>query len=66
MKDFHHVGKIRSLLPYQPVYSKEMAVKIEQIETEKKMRSNRTSFSFYPVDCDCNVKVGNLIILNFI
>jgi len=53
---FQRWGKIRSLLPYQPVYSKEMAVKIEQIETEKKIRSNRTSFSFYPVDCDCSVK----------
>ena len=51
--DFHFSGKIRSLLPYQPVYSKEMAVKIEQIETEKKIGSNRTSFSF------CNFKVRN-------
>ena len=65
IKDLYYSGKIRSLLPYQPVYSKEMAVKIEQIETEKKIRSNRTSFSFYPVDCDCSVKVGNLFILYF-
>ena len=47
---FGHSGKIRSLLPYQPVYSKEMVEKKEMIETEKKMRSNRTSFSFFPVD----------------
>ena len=32
-------GKIRSLLPYQPVYSKEMVDKIEKIETEKIIRS---------------------------
>ena len=55
--DFGHSGKLRSLLPYQPVYSKEMVEKIEMIKTEKKMRSNRTSFSFFPVDCGCNVKV---------
>ena len=51
--DFYFSGKIRSLLPYQPVYSKEMAEQIEQIETEKKIGSNRTSFSF------CNFKVRN-------
>ena len=55
--DFGHLGKIRSLLPYQPVYSKEMVEKIEMIETEKIMKSNRTSFSFFPVDSFCNVKV---------
>ena len=55
--DFEHSGKIRSLLPYQPVYSKEMVEKIEMIETEKIMKSNRTSFSFFPVDSFCNVKV---------
>ena len=55
--DFGYLGKIRSLLPYQPVYSKEMVEKIEMIETEKKMRSNRTSFSFFPVDSYRNVKV---------
>lgn len=53
---FQRWGKIRSLLPYQPVYSKEMADKIDQIEAEKNMRSNRTSFSFFPLDCDCTIK----------
>ena len=55
--DFGYLGKIRSLLPYQPVYSKEMVEKIEMIETEKIMRSNRTSFSFFLVDSFCYVKV---------
>ena len=54
-------GKIRSLLPYQPVYSKEMVDKIEKIETEKIIRSTRTSFSFYPVDHDCVGKVSNIL-----
>ena len=53
-------GKIRGLLPYQPVYSKEMADRIEKIENEKIdkiVRSNRTSFSFQPLDCLCTYKV---------
>ena len=50
-------GKIRSLLPYQPVYSKEMVEKIEKIETEKKIRNSRTSFSFFPIESDNGVKV---------
>ena len=54
---FINSGKIRSLLPYQPVYSKEMAETIEQRETEKNTRSNHSSFSFYPLDWDSNVKV---------
>ena len=55
----NYLGKIRGLLPYQPVYSKEMADKIEKIENEKIekiARSNRTSFSFQPVDCFCSYK----------
>jgi len=58
---FQRWGKIRGLLPYQPVYSKEMADKIEKIENEKIekiARSNRTSFSFQPVDCFCSYKDG--------
>ena len=62
IKDFYHSGKIYSLFPYQPVCSKEIALKIEQIEKEEKKGSNKTSFSFYSVDCDCSVKVGNLFI----
>jgi len=57
---FQRWGKIRSLLPYQPVYSKEMAEKIEKIETEKTLRSNRASFSFFPLDCDCDNKHENV------
>ena len=48
-------GKIRGLLPYQPVYSKEMADRIEKIENEKIdkiVRSNRPSFSFQPLLLD--------------
>ena len=52
------LGKIRSLLPYQPVYSKEMVDKMEKIETEKTLRSNRASFSLFPLDCDCNLRVN--------
>ena len=55
--DFGHLGKIRSFLPYQPVYSKEMVEKIDIIETERKMKSNSRSFGFFPADCGCNVKV---------
>lgn len=55
---FQRWGKIRSLLPYQPVYSKEMVEKIEKIETEKKIRSARTSFSFLHIDGDNGVKTG--------
>ena len=62
IKDFYYSGKIYSLFPYQPVCSKEIALKIEQIEKEEKKGSNKTSFSFYSVDCDCSVKVGNLFI----
>ena len=58
---FHNSGKIRSLLPYQPVYSKEMAETIEQRETEKNLRSIRTSFSFYPVDCDSDLKAKHTL-----
>jgi len=53
---FQRWGKIRSLLPYQPVYSKEMVDKMEKIETEKTLRSNRASFSIFPLDCDCNLR----------
>lgn len=53
---FQRWGKIRSLLPYQPVYSKEMVDKMEKIETEKTLRSNRASFSLFPLDCDCNLR----------
>jgi len=55
---FQRWGKIRSLLPYQPVYSKEMVEKIEKIETEKKIRNSRTSFSFFPIESDNGVKQG--------
>ena len=48
-------GKLRSLLPYQPVYSKEMVDKLEKIETVKNGRSSRNSFSFYHQDCDYGV-----------
>ena len=57
---FFFLGKIRSLLPYQPVYSKEMADRIEKIEhdkIDKNSRSIRNSFSFQPVDCLCTYKV---------
>ena len=51
-------GKIRGLLPYQPVYSKEMVERIDKID--KIVRSNRPSFSFQPLDCYCNYKVSGL------
>ena len=60
---FFCLGKIRSLLPYQPVYSKEMADRIEKIEhdkIDKNSRSIRNSFSFQPVDCLCTYKVLNI------
>ena len=53
----NHSGKIRSFLPYQPVYSKEVVETIEQREKEKNMRSNHSSFSVYPVYPDQKVKV---------
>ena len=45
-------GKIRGLLPYQPVYSREMVERIDKID--KIVRSNRPSLSFQPLDCYCN------------
>ena len=53
---FINSGKIWSL-PYQPVYSKEMAETIGQREKEKTTRSYQSSLSFYPLDWDSNVKV---------
>ena len=49
---FQRWGKIRGLLPYQPVYSREMVERIDQID--KIVRSNRPSLSFQPLDCYCN------------
>ena len=46
------IGKIRGLLPYQPVYSREMVERIDKID--KIVRSNRPSLSFQPLDCYCN------------
>ena len=48
-------GKIRSLLPYQPVYSKEMAAKLEKLETGK---NNRGSFSLYNFQPEYNQRVS--------
>ena len=56
-------GKIRGLLPYQPVYSKEMVERIDKID--KIVRSNRPSFSFQPLDCYCNYKVSGTINRNW-
>ena len=55
LKHYSSQGKIRGLLPYQPVYSKEMVERIDKID--KIVRSNRQSLSFQPLDCYCNYQV---------
>ena len=54
------VGKIRSLLPYQPVYSKEMSDKIEAAE-HNLSRSHRSSLcKVYSCSADCEVTSSGL------